>query len=379
MRIQVATACGPSLGKPGGRNCQPYLGDTTPCTSSLPETKDSTINCGPRLGGPVGCTCKPSFGNTTLCKSSFGLGPGLGRDGDHNCHPYRGNSTLCTSSLDQKQGFKQQLRTWSGKGRGPQLSSLPREYNTLHIEFGPEAMDSSSNCGPGLGRDGGHNCHPYQGNTTLCTSSLDQKQWIQAATADLVWEGLGATIVILTEGIQHFAHRVWTRDNGFKQQLRTWSGKGWGPQLSSLPGEYNTLHIEFGPETMDSSSNCGPGLGRDGGHNCHPYRGNITLCTSSLDQKQWIQATTAALVWKGGGGHNCHPYRGNTTLCTSSLDEKQWIQAAPADLVWEGLRATSVILTEFAHPRNFSKLDLNRADVLCVLCVCVCVCVRMCV
>ena len=253
-----------------------------------------------------------------------------------NCAPYPGNTTLRMSSLGHRHwipastagpvwgglecatviltggipyfacrvwitdtGFQHQLRDQSGEAWNAQLSSLPGEYHTLHVEFGSQTLDSSINCGTSLGRPGMRNCHPYRGNTILCMSSLDHRHWIPASTAGPVWGGLECATVILTGGIPYFACRVWITDTGFQHQLRDQSGEAWNAQLSSLPGEYHTLHVEFGSQTLDSSINCGTSLGRPGMRNCHPYRGNTILCMSSLDHRHWIPASTAGPVWGG--------------------------------------------------------------------------------
>ena len=85
----------------------------------------------------------------------------------NNCHPYLGNATLCMSSLDHG--------PWSPPPTADpvytqQLSYLPRQYYTLHVEFGPPTMDSTTYRGPSL----------------------------------------HATIVILTQAILYFACRVCT-------------------------------------------------------------------------------------------------------------------------------------------------------------------------
>ena len=88
------------------------------------------------------------------------------------------------------------------------------------------------------------NCHPYRGNTTLCMSNVDHGPWIQPPTEDLLWGRLECATVILTVGILHFACRMLTTDHGFKHLPRTHSGEAWNAQLSSLPREYCTLHVE---------------------------------------------------------------------------------------------------------------------------------------
>ena len=115
-----------------------------------------------------------------------------------------------------------QMCSWaqSGEAWNAKLSSLPREYYTLQVEFGPPTLDSIPYRGPSLGRPGMRNCHPYRGNTTLCTSSLGHGPWIQAPTAGLAKGGLEHATIILTAGILHFAPRVWGTDHGFKHQPR---------------------------------------------------------------------------------------------------------------------------------------------------------------
>ena len=54
-------------------------------------------------------------------------------------------------------------------------------------------------------QSGRTNCHPYRGNITLRMSNFDHRPWIQTPTA----------------------------------------GPVWADQLSSLPGEYHTLHVKL--------------------------------------------------------------------------------------------------------------------------------------
>ena len=70
-------------------------------------------------------------------------------------------------------------------------------------------------------------------------------------------------------------------------------------QFSSSPREYYTLHVDFGPPTKDSKPNCEPGLGRPGRGNCHPYRGNTILCMSTLEHRI-MDSTTNCRTIRGG-------------------------------------------------------------------------------
>jgi hypothetical protein len=167
---------------------------------------------------------------------------------------------------------------------------------------------------------------------------------------------LGGPIVILTEGISHLACQTLTTDHGFKHQPRAQSGRT----------------------------------------NCHPYQGNITLCMSNFDHRPWIQVADtivseqAAVSTKTSGTQLatsaakfreapcCRPTtRRNTRLEATALVDTNVSEQAAVSTKASGTQLASVEI--YNDPRNFSKLDLNRADVLCVVCcVCVCVCVCVC-
>ena len=80
--------------------------------------------------------------------------------------------------------------------------------------------------------------------------------------------------------------------------------------------------------------------------NCHPYRGNTTLCMSNVGHRSQITYPTADPLWEHPGPPNCHPYRGNTTLCMSNVGHRSQITYPTANPLWSTLALLIVILTE---------------------------------
>ena len=106
------------------------------------------------------------------------------------------------------------------------------------------------------------NCHSYRGTP---------------ATANLIWEGLECTTVILTGGILHFEGRILVASDDSHQLMRAQSGKAWNAQLAFLPMEYYTLKVESGMRATIHTNYCEPSLGKPGMRDCRSYRVNITL------------------------------------------------------------------------------------------------------
>ena len=154
--------------------------------------------------------------------------------GPPNCHPYRGNTTLCMSSVGSQisEFAPAYCGAQSGGMPGPQqLSSLPREYYTLHVECWVTNSDLALH--------------------TLLRSPVWGHAWRQL-------------IVILTEGILHFACRVLCHKSANSHQ----------------------------PTAEPSLGACLEAT------NCHPYRGNTTLCMSSVGHRSQITYPTASPVWE---------------------------------------------------------------------------------
>ena len=97
-----------------------------------------------------------------------------------NCRATLRKNSLCMSSLDHRNRL--QDRT-AGLVYTQQLSSLPKEQHTLHVEFGPPSQDSRPHRGPSL----------------------------------------HAANVVIAEVITHFACRVWATETGFKTAPRAQS------------------------------------------------------------------------------------------------------------------------------------------------------------
>ena len=127
-------------------------------------------------------------------------------------------------------------------------TKLPREYNTLRAEFGPPTLD--------------YRMHRGQTNYHLLPRVYNTLHVeFGPPTLDYIMHrgpSLSELIVILTEGIQHFACRVWATDHRLHNAPRAQSGR---THCHPYRGNTTLCMSSFGPSTLDYVTHCGLRLG----------------------------------------------------------------------------------------------------------------------
>ena len=124
--------------------------------------------------------------------------------------------------------------------------------------------------------------------------------------------------------------RAWAAGLGFQRLLRT----QFATQSVHKTRATAPLHVEFGPLTLDSSTSCGPSLGRRAPTNVSSLPGEYSTLRVDLGPPTLASVPFCGIILPeyytlhvelGPPSLTSRPCPRNTSLCMSSLGHRPWL------------------------------------------------------